>query len=700
MIQSISTRRQIAIALASLLFLISNFDDALSGEHKGSKSVGWRERRHKAEAEFREAGQRFLALQERLVTLRKEISSPDRKRSIEELRKEYDSLAKQLAEASKQRQEIQKRIDWIVVKYVKDNSVVISGAASATAVLERLYIQFKGPLGPGNTKSFPPQLFYEPDGSDAGIERLLAGKAEVAVLDRPLTEKEQKALDQAFANGKKQPEQVMFFKAVLAIAVHQRCHVSGLNIEQLEKIYRAEISNWSKLGVANRRIKRIGTVYPCLSWWMFIRQVLKGERVKFPDENKPDLDHRPTCEEMDAFYAEQRSRFPGGGPFARYNKDAKVIEEVSRKRHAIGYCILMPTDKKPKGVRFIPVARNKGETPVPPTQEHILLNDYPLQQTVWFLVPPNASKAAKAFIEFACSQKAVETITQCGLHPVTEREGLLNARRMAAFKRGEGPHVSICADAEADELLRALAIERTKAVGPIQLDHKRTKGPSAIQQFLNGHGELLLVNELVTDGLQTMYGKKWQAVEQAAVQFGWRAVAIVVHPDNQIDQLMLNELLDIYSGKVQSWPEAKRSIHLYGLVRTHRVARLFETKVIGVSGKKAIMRRANTANLVETLAGDPVGIGFIDVTEFDPGQHAVKIIGIVPPQGKKSLLPTREHVPDGYPLAQPVWVYVSPEASKTARDLVKFITSRRCAKTLAAQRIVPTGKETACNSGP
>jgi phosphate transport system substrate-binding protein len=80
--------------------------------------------------------------------------------------------------------------------------------------------------------------------SDAAIRMLLDGEIDFAQLSRPLTKSEyQEAAQKGFTLKQRQVA-----TDGVAVAVNPMLEVSGLTVEQLQKIYLGEISNWKQLG--------------------------------------------------------------------------------------------------------------------------------------------------------------------------------------------------------------------------------------------------------------------------------------------------------------------------------------------------------------------------------------------------------------------------------------------------------------------
>ena len=86
--------------------------------------------------------------------------------------------------------------------------------------------------------------------SSVGIQMLLDGEIDFALLSRPLTKSEYNAAQQqGFIL-----EQRQVATDGVAVAVNNNLEVSGLTVEQLQQIYLGEITNWSQLGGADLAI--------------------------------------------------------------------------------------------------------------------------------------------------------------------------------------------------------------------------------------------------------------------------------------------------------------------------------------------------------------------------------------------------------------------------------------------------------------
>ncbi len=643
-----------------------------------------------AEAELRELVPQFLQVQERRKTLYDDLNSPNRKLSIEEFRREDERLREEATSLESRMRDAQRRRDTSVVDGVQSRSVVMAGSGAGNAVLERLYPEFLGRLDAPQAGAAPPQLFYEADGIEKGLRKLIAGRAEAAVLNRPLTQAERESLQQAFPDPRRQPEERAFCRAVLVIVVHGSNRLRCLTLSQVKAIYHEKIGNWSAMSSFNRSIVRIGTKYPRLSWWLFNEQVLGGETIDFPNMPRPEPGEPLLWKDLRDWHAENRMRFPGGGPFARYEDDAKVTEEVAKTPGAIGYCILLPTDEEPKGVRIVPISEPEDGAPMAPTRGNIVLGRYPLHITLSFLVSPNASDAGKAFVEFVCSNQAVATIQQCGLYSLVDQEQMLAEQRVEAMKAGKGQPVVVCDLAGVGEAIKAVALEfaRAKMAVQVTLDEGGGNAEQACERLKTGKTQLLLVD----DGLDETLGGP--VIEQAGQEMvlGSRAVGVVVHPENVFHQLTMDDLRQILAGEVDRWPgrtgTAERIV-LYGLPANDALMQLVD-QAMGPDAKRTKMTvRPNSERVILSVASQPGALGLVDLTKVGRHETKVKLLAILPPGTSEAVPPAPDRVPEGYPLARPVHLHLSPKASEAAQAFFAFLNEGGGREALLGAGLVP-----------
>jgi phosphate transport system substrate-binding protein len=106
-----------------------------------------------------------------------------------------------------------------------------------------------------------------------GVRRLMEGNSEIGALTRKLTAEEaKKAQDQGLLLSSKQIGYIG-----LAVITNNKNSVSELTMDQLAKIFKGEIKNWSQVGGPNQPIKVTMRAVPETgSGVLFQRRVLNG----------------------------------------------------------------------------------------------------------------------------------------------------------------------------------------------------------------------------------------------------------------------------------------------------------------------------------------------------------------------------------------------------------------------------------------
>jgi phosphate transport system substrate-binding protein len=164
-------------------------------------------------------------------------------------------------------------------------------------------------------------------------------------------------------------------------------------------------------------------------------------------------------------------------------------------------------------------------------------------------------------------------------------------------------------------------------------------------------------------------------------------LAIVVNPDNPINNLTLEQVRNIYSGEITNWSllgGLKSEIHVFTREDGSGTRSSFESLVMG---KTEIMARAmvqdSNGAVRQLVADDPFSIGFISLGLVDKTVKAIELDGV---------MPTREHVIDGsYGLSRPFLFLTLKEPTGLVKDFIDFTLSEKGRQILNAQGLITMG---------
>ena len=154
----------------------------------------------------------------------------------------------------------------------------------------------------------------------------------------------------------------------------------------------------------------------------------------------------------------------------------------------------------------------------------------------------------------------------------------------------------------------------------------------------------------------------------------WDALAVIVHPDNPLDSFSMQQIKDIYLGKISNWKQLggkDAPIHLF--VRKGKISGvgyavrqyIFQDSGIDFQTKYKV---PSSGPLEKRIEKDPYAIGITGISSAR--KRHVKIAQF---DGKE---PTFDNVRNGsYGLYRPLYLVTGPSPSKKVQDFILFATS-------------------------
>jgi phosphate transport system substrate-binding protein len=178
------------------------------------------------------------------------------------------------------------------------------------------------------------------------------------------------------------------------------------------------------------------------------------------------------------------------------------------------------------------------------------------------------------------------------------------------------------------------------------------------------------------------------------------AIAVIVHLENPVDHLSLQQISDIYSGKIDNWKEVggedrpivrlsretNSGTHVYFL---EEVIRLGEKENKTLFSPDTLLLPSSEGIGAE-IRQNPNAIGYDGlgyVTE------EMKVIGIASSEGDEYILPSSDTVNSGaYPIARDLYMYTRSEPSGIIKDYLDWIMSPAAQQIVAELGFVPITK--------
>ncbi len=233
---------------------------------------------------------------------------------------------------------------------------------------------------------------YLPDvrggGSKLGIDALIAGIVDIAMVSRNLNPKEKETLNQ-----NQNLEEIVIAYDGAAIVVHPDNPINSLDLETLSDIFTGKITNWKELGGEDIPIQTI------------IRNKFSGTGQFFKEHvvQKKDLG--------EGFF----------NPNAEYASSAIVVDEnielankVAGSKGSISCLGMGAAANSGSKIKIVMYSKRKEDEPVAPTITNLINRKYRLARGLYLVYKNENKKAVDEFISFVTGEVGQKIILKSG----------------------------------------------------------------------------------------------------------------------------------------------------------------------------------------------------------------------------------------------------------------------------------------------
>ncbi len=157
------------------------------------------------------------------------------------------------------------------------------------------------------------------------------------------------------------------------------------------------------------------------------------------------------------------------------------------------------------------------------------------------------------------------------------------------------------------------------------------------------------------------------------------ALAIIVHPDNPINQLTIDQLAQIYSGRITNWESLgglEQPISLHARDNNSGTYDTFKSLVLKPNDAQLAEfteRHESSAELAQAVINDVSAIGFVGVSHTSTS----KVVAISGNELNAAVLPEEHTIgTEDYPLSRKLYLYLPTEIGNSlAQEFVAFSQS-------------------------
>nr|CRH07106.1 putative Phosphate-binding protein [Candidatus Magnetococcus massalia] len=246
---------------------------------------------------------------------------------------------------------------------------------------------------------------------------------------------------------------------------------------------------------------------------------------------------------------------------------------------------------------------------------------------------------------------------------------------------------------------------------------------NGIAALINGHVDIANTSRAMKKREVRLASRRLRKDPQGHI-VGWDGLAVVVHPENPVNQLSFETLNKIYRkrGSMLSWSEMGIEVPNCPKQRIAAVSRKINTGTYAffrqqVLGKRGLMRRdidylRTREEVVDSVANDPCAIGYISISKLSDRIKPVCLVQELQPvkqpssqrqkeaQSGESLLIKSCIAPAGdgprvasdYPMLRPLYMYTLGDPDPQVLAYIKWVQGENGQRMIESHGFIPIGQ--------
>ena len=278
----------------------------------------------------------------------------------------------------------------------------------------------------------------------------------------------------------------------------------------------------------------------------------------------------------------------------------------------------------------------------------------------------------------ACSQTTAPETTAAPTTAATTAPAVTDAPETSAAPTVLSGTVSTDGSTSMEKVIGALSEAFMEANSKVTVTYNPTGSGTGIQAVQEGRCDIGLSSRALKDE------EKASGLQETVLAYD--GIAIIVNPANPAEDLTLEQIADIYTGKITNWSELGGSdseIVLIGREAGSGTRSGFEEIVEVKDLCQYRQELSSTGDVIATVAQNPGAIGYASLASVKDTVKAVKVGGVTP---------SEETVKDGTYAIQRPFVLVTKEGvtlSETAQAFFNYAVSKDANAVVIAAGVVP-----------
>lgn len=218
---------------------------------------------------------------------------------------------------------------------------------------------------------------------------------------------------------------------------------------------------------------------------------------------------------------------------------------------------------------------------------------------------------------------------------------------------------------------------------------------TGITSLINGTVDIANASRQITaDEIKAAEANGIQPVEHVIAR---DAIAVIVNPENPVDELTLDQISQIYRGTITNWKEVggedRPIVRLSRETNSGTHVYFLEAVVrLGNKNDKALftpltLLLPSSEGIITEVRDNPNAIGYDGLGYVTP---EVKVIAVSPGDEKPYVLPSIESVNNqSYPIARDLYMYTKKDSSQAVLDYLQWTLSPEAQQIVSDLGFVP-----------
>lgn len=165
-----------------------------------------------------------------------------------------------------------------------------------------------------------------------------------------------------------------------------------------------------------------------------------------------------------------------------------------------------------------------------------------------------------------------------------------------------------------------------------------------------------------------------KSIEEIVIAYD--AMAIVVHPENKVNDLTRQQLEDIFTGKIQNWSELggdDLKIIPYSRETSSGTYEFFKESVLNDKNYvNGIMSMPATGAIIQSVNQTPGAIGYVGLAYLNDDVKAINVSY----DGENFVQPSIENAKNNtYPVVRPLYFYHSTDVNENVKKFIEYSLS-------------------------